>query len=114
MTVPAPTGSAEIHPEAGSDEVGAGFPLRDEAEHSGPVVNPGHEGDAGQGGVGELGLEGEVVEELARLDPEAAFEPRPRRGIGETLAESQVDAQAAEEGICPVRNMSASVPSQWL
>jgi hypothetical protein len=54
-----------------------------------------------QGRVGKLRLEGEIVEEAARLDPEAALEPRAFRGIGEALAESQIDAQASKQRDLP-------------
>jgi hypothetical protein len=51
--------------------------------------------------MGELGLEGEIVEQPARFDPEAAFEVRPLGGIGQALAKGQIDAQASEEWDLP-------------
>ena len=45
----------------------------------------------------EFGLEGEIIEEAARLHAKAAFQPRPFRSVGEAFAKGEVHAQASEE-----------------
>src|SRR5687768_17054811 len=104
------SGLLQVHANSGADEVRAGFSWSNEPEDPGTVVDLWDEVYAGQRCVRELRLDGEIVEEAARLDPEAAFEIWSLRGIGEPLAEGQIEAHSPKSGIWPVRNMSATVP----